>query len=411
MQIYLVGGAVRDSLLKHPFHEKDWVVVGATPQQLLELGYQQVGKDFPVFLHPQSKEEYALARTERKSGVGYTGFQVHAAPDVTLEQDLARRDLTINAIAMDEDGALFDPYGGQQDLQSRTLRHVSAAFVEDPLRVLRVARFAARYHYLGFSIADETQQLMRSIADSGELQHLSAERVWKETERALSGDNPAHYFQVLYDCGALQALFPELAQLWGIPNPAQWHPEVDSGIHSLMVLEQAAKLTPSVAVRFAALLHDLGKGLTPQPAWPSHRGHEKAGVAVIESLCERLRVPNDCKTLALLVGEFHGHAHKALELKPSTILKLFDHLDIWRKPQRFSAFLLACEADGRGRTGYEERPYPQAAFLQEMANAANTVQVKPIVEAGFKGAAIREQLSRQRISAITHAKSEYSPVG
>lgn len=407
MQIYLVGGAVRDSLLKYPFHEKDWVVVGASPQQMLELGYQQVGKDFPVFLHPKSKEEYALARTERKSGKGYTGFSVYASPEVTLEEDLARRDLTINAIAMDGDGELVDPYGGQKDLQARRLRHVSSAFIEDPLRVLRVARFAARYHHLGFTIAEETMQLMQAISRSGELQHLTAERVWKETERSLGGSAPSRYFEVLRECGALAELFPELDQLWGVPNPAQWHPEIDTGIHTMMVLDQAAAISQQAEVRFAALLHDLGKGLTPQQYWPSHHGHEKKGLPLIKALCERLRVPTSYKELALLAGEFHGHAHKAMELKPGTLLKLFDQLDLWRKPQRFEQFLLACEADHKGRTGFEDNTYPQAAFIREMSEAALSVQVKPIVEAGFKGAEIRKQLSQQRLSAITHAKSEY----
>lgn len=408
MQVYLVGGAVRDSLLKHPFHERDWVVVGATPKQLLAQGYQQVGKDFPVFLHPKTKEEYALARTERKNGVGYTGFDVYASPDVTLEDDLARRDLTINAMAQAPQGELIDPYHGQTDLNSRILRHVSPAFVEDPLRVLRVARFAARYHYLGFTIAEETRALMSEIAASGELQQLTAERVWKETERALAGDDPAVYFEVLQQTGALAQLFPELEKLWGIPNPAQHHPEVDTGIHTMLSLTEAAKLTNDVAVRFAALMHDVGKGETPQDKWPSHHGHEKSGLPLILSACERLRTPTHIKELALLVGEFHHHAHKAFELKPTTILKLFDQLDIWRKPERFNQYLLACEADSKGRTGYESRPYPTAIFLKQMAVAAKAVEVKPIIEAGFKGKAIKEQLTKQRIAAIAHAKSFFN---
>ena len=407
MQVYLVGGAVRDTLLKHPFHERDWVVVGATPEQLLAQGYQQVGRDFPVFLHPQSKEEYALARTERKTGTGYTGFQVYASPEVTLEEDLARRDLTINAIAMDPQGQIIDPYQGQQDLADRVLRHVSPAFVEDPLRVLRIARFAARYHYLGFSIAAETRTLMAEISASGELQQLTPERVWKETERALKEASPAIYFQVLQECGALQALFPELAQLWGVPNPAKHHPEIDSGIHTLMVLTAAAQLTTEPEVRFAALLHDLGKGVTPAALWPKHHGHEQHGLPLIRALCERLRTPSHFRDLALLVGEFHGHAHKALELKPSTLLKLFNQQDLWRKPARFEQFLTACEADSKGRTGYETRPYPAADYLRQMAAAANTVQVKPIIDAGYQGKAIREQLEQQRIAAITQAKAEY----
>lgn len=409
MKTYLVGGAVRDQLLGHPYHERDWVVVGATPEQMLANGFQQVGADFPVFLHPQTHEEYALARTERKQGHGYTGFTVHAATDVTLEQDLLRRDLTINAIARDEDGNLIDPYHGQRDLEQRVLRHVSPAFAEDPLRVLRVARFAARYRQYGFTIAPETQHLMQQLAHAGELAHLTPERVWKETSRALSGAMPHIYFQTLRDCGALAALFPELDALFGVPNPAQWHPEIDTGIHTLMVLQQASMLSAELPVRFAALVHDLGKAKTPLDKWPSHRGHEQLGLSPVRQLCQRLRVPNPCTELALLVTEFHGHIHRAKELRPQTLLKLFNQCDVWRRPERFAGLLLACEADARGRTGYEQHPYPQADYVRQALTAAQQVDVKAIVAAGYQGAAIREQLEQQRLTAITRVKGELIP--
>ena len=324
MKTYLVGGAVRDTLLQRDVSERDWVVLGATPEQMQALGYQQVGKDFPVFLHPKTKDEYALARTERKTGTGYTGFSFDTSTEVTLEEDLLRRDLTVNAMAMDENGDLIDPFNGQQDLNNRILRHVSDAFIEDPLRVFRVARFAARYAQYGFQVADETIQLMQQIVNSGELQSLSAERVWKETERSLQEPNPEVFFETLKSCGALKTWFSELDALWGVPNPPKYHPEVDTGIHTMLVLQQAAKLSNKLAVRFAALTHDLGKALTDRNKWPSHHGHEKLGIAPLTQLCQRLKVPNECKELALLTCEFHGHVHKAKELKPSTILTLFD---------------------------------------------------------------------------------------
>ncbi|MDX1392236.1 MAG: multifunctional CCA addition/repair protein, partial [Rheinheimera sp.] len=361
MQRYLVGGAVRDSLLGYPFHERDWVVVGATPQQMLDLGYQQVGKDFPVFLHPHSKEEHALARTERKSGKGYTGFTVYAAPDVTLEQDLLRRDLTINAIAQADDGTLIDPFGGVSDIHNKVLRHVSAAFAEDPLRVLRVARFYARYAHLGFTVASETRQLMQEL--STELDTLPPERVWQETAKALSEQTPQAYFDMLHQTGALPVLMPELAALWGVPQPVQWHPEIDTGVHTLMVLAQAALLTKRLDIRFAALVHDLGKGATKAELWPAHHGHEHSGLPLIKQLCQRLRVPNDCRDLALLVCEYHQLIHRAQQLKSSTVLKLFDAIDLWRKPERLDAILLCCTADLRGRTGFEQAAYPQADYL------------------------------------------------
>lgn len=403
VQRYLVGGAVRDSLLGYPFHERDWVVVGATPQQMLDSGYQQVGKDFPVFLHPQTKEEHALARTERKSGKGYTGFSVYAAPDVTLEQDLLRRDLTINAIAQADDGSLVDPFGGVADIRQRILRHVSDAFAEDPLRVLRVARFYARYAHLGFSVASETQALMRQL--SSELTTLTPERVWQETAKALSEQTPQAYFQLLYDTGALQVLMPELAALWGVPQPPQWHPEIDTGVHTLMVLQQAAMLSPRLDIRFAALVHDLGKGVTKPELWPAHHGHEHTGLPLIKQLCERLRVPNDCRDLALLVCEYHQLVHRARELKSSTVLKLFDAIDLWRKPERLEAILLCCTADLRGRTGFEQAEYPQASYLQALATAARSTNARDLVAQGLTGEAIKQGLQKARLNSIKAAKA------
>lgn len=407
MQRYLVGGAVRDSLLGYPFHERDWVVVGATPQKMLNLGYQQVGKDFPVFLHPDTKEEHALARTERKNGKGYTGFSVYAAPDVTLEQDLLRRDLTINAIAQADDGSIVDPFGGVADLKHKVLRHVSDAFAEDPLRVLRVARFYARYAHLGFSVAAETQQLMQQLAS--ELDTLTPERVWQETAKALSEQTPQAYFQLLYDTGALAVLMPELAALWGVPQPPQWHPEIDTGVHTLMVLEQAAALSPRIDIRFAALVHDLGKGITQPELWPSHHGHEHSGLALIQQLCDRLRVPNDCRELALQVCEYHQLVHRARELKSATVLKLFNAMDIWRKPQRLDDVLLCCTADLRGRTGFEQAAYPQAAYLQALATAARQVTAKELVAQGLTGEAIKQGLAGARLAAIQAAKQQWQP--
>lgn len=403
MQRYLVGGAVRDSLLGYPFHERDWVVVGATPQQMLNAGYQQVGKDFPVFLHPQTKEEHALARTERKSGKGYTGFTVYAAPDVTLEQDLLRRDLTINAIAQADDGSLVDPFGGANDIKHKILRHVSDAFAEDPLRVLRVARFYARYAHLGFSVASETQILMRQL--SRELNTLTPERVWQETAKALSEQTPQAYFQLLYDTGALQILMPELAALWGVPQPPQWHPEIDTGVHTLMVLQQAAILSPKLDIRFAALVHDLGKGVTRPELWPAHHGHEHTGLPLIKQLCQRLKVPNDCRDLALLVCEYHQLVHRARELKSSTVLKLFDAIDLWRKPQRLEAILLCCTADLRGRTGFEQADYPQASYLQTLATAARSISARDLVAQGLTGEAIKQGLQKARLNSIKAAKA------
>ncbi|NIG77014.1 multifunctional CCA addition/repair protein [Klebsiella sp. Ap-873] len=409
MKIYLVGGAVRDGLLKLPVKDKDWVVVGATPQQMLDEGYEQVGKDFPVFLHPQSHEEYALARTERKSGQGYTGFTCYSAPDVTLEQDLLRRDLTINAIAQDENGELIDPYNGLADIKRRLLRHVSPAFNEDPLRVLRVARFAARYAHLNFQIAPETLALMRSMTDNGEIAHLTAERVWKETENALTSRNPQVFFAVLRECGALKVLFPEIDALYGVPAPAKWHPEIDTGIHTLMTLSMAAQLSPAVDVRFATLCHDLGKGLTPKEKWPSHHGHGPAGVKLVEQLCARLRVPNEIRDLAKLVAEFHDLIHTFPILQPKTVIKLFDAIDAWRKPQRVEQIALTSEADARGRTGFEASDYPQGRMLRSAWVAAQSVTNKEVIEAGFSGPAIREELTKRRIKAVAAWKEAHCP--
>ncbi|EEB1957072.1 multifunctional CCA addition/repair protein [Salmonella enterica] len=409
MKIYLVGGAVRDALLGLPVKDKDWVVVGATPQEMLDAGYQQVGRDFPVFLHPQTHEEYALARTERKSGSGYTGFTCYAAPDVTLEADLQRRDLTINALARDGDGQIIDPYHGRRDLEARLLRHVSPAFGEDPLRVLRVARFAARYAHLSFRIADETLALMREMTAAGELEHLTPERVWKETENALTTRNPQVYFQVLRDCGALRVLFPEIDALFGVPAPAKWHPEIDTGVHTLMTLSMASMLSPQLDVRFATLCHDLGKGLTPKHLWPRHHGHGPAGVKLVEQLCQRLRVPNDLRDLAKLVAEYHDLIHTFPILQPKTIVKLFDAIDAWRKPQRVEQIALTSEADVRGRTGFEASDYPQGRWLREAWQVAQAVPTKGVVEAGFKGIEIREELTKRRIAAVASWKEKRCP--
>lgn len=400
MQIYLVGGAVRDQLLQLPVYDRDWVVVGSSPQAMLAAGFQAVGKDFPVFLHPNSKEEHALARTERKTGVGYTGFACHYAPDVTLEEDLQRRDLTINAMAQDNSGQLIDPYGGQRDLTAKVLRHVSPAFVEDPLRVLRVARFAAKLHHLGFTVAEETMQLMAKIVQSGELQHLTAERVWQEWHKSLSTHHPEVFLQVLRDCGALAVVLPEIDRLFGVPQPEKWHPEIDTGIHTLMVAKQAAQLSDSLPVRFAAQVHDLGKGVTPPSEWPRHKLHCHTGLNIIESLCERIRVPNEFRDLALAVCAQHSNIHRADELKPATKLKVLGLLDVWRKPERLEQVLLCCEADHRGRLGLESEPYPQREIFLRAYQAALGVAVQAVIADGFQGKQIKEELDKRRVSAI-----------
>lgn len=409
MQIYKVGGAVRDRLLGRPVTDIDWVVVGATVEQMQAQGYRPVGADFPVFLHPHSGEEYALARTERKSGRGYGGFTFHASPEVTLEEDLVRRDLTINAMAEDEQGRITDPYKGQQDLQDRILRHVSPAFAEDPLRVLRVARFAARYAGLGFQVAPETLALMRELSESGELQALTAERSWKEIARALMEEQPQVFIQVLRDCGALKQLMPELDVLFGVPQPAAHHPEIDTGVHTLSVLEQAARHNQPLTVRWACLLHDLGKGLTPEEEWPRHIAHEHRGLKAIKAVNQRFKAPRDCQELALLVGEYHTHGHRALELKASTLLELLQRFDVYRRPQRFEEFIAACEMDARGRLGLEERDYPQVAYLRGAADAARAVAVQPLVEKGFTGQGLGEAIKRERLNALKAYKESAKP--
>ena len=400
MQIYKVGGAVRDRLLEREVVDHDYVVVGATVEEMLAAGYTPVGKDFPVFLHPETHEEYALARTERKVAKGYHGFEFYAAPDVTLEDDLVRRDLTINAIAEDEEGNLYDPYHGIDDLNNRILRHVSPSFAEDPLRVLRVARFAARYADYGFTIAEETMAMMQCLVDHDEVDALVAERVWQEVEKALIDVNPWIFFQVLRQCGALSRLFPEIEQLYGVPQSKQWHPEVDTGIHTMMVLEQSVRLSPEPVVRFAALVHDLGKGTTPKEEWPNHVEHEARGVPLVETLCKRLKVPRQYSALALLVTEFHLNYHRIEELKPSTVVDLSSRLDAFRRPERFEHFLLACEADSRGRPGYENMPDDKTQLFRRYFDAANEVSPREIVAQGYKGADIAEQLRLSRITAV-----------
>ena len=399
MEIFEVGGAVRDSLLSLPVRERDWVVVGARPKDLLRLGYKQVGKDFPVFLHPKTGEEYALARTERKVGPGYHGFDFDTSAAVTLVDDLARRDLTINAMARDEHGTLIDPYGGLNDLKARTLRHVSDAFAEDPLRILRVARFAARFTELGFSIAAPTMELMKRLVATGEAAALKAERVWQETERALAESEPDVYFRILHDCGALKVVFPEIAALFGVPQPARWHPEIDTGVHTMMALRISARLSDKVAVRFAVLTHDLGKATTPKHTLPSHRGHEERSVGLLNELCERLPVPRRFRELAEAVARHHGSVHRAAQLRPATIYKLIEAVDGLRRPQRFEDFLLACEADARGRLGLEERPYPQAGILRSALAAAREVRSDDAT-GGVRGRALGMRLRQLRIQAI-----------
>ncbi|MBB1474187.1 multifunctional CCA addition/repair protein [Shewanella sp. SG41-3] len=400
MKIYLVGGAVRDTLLKQTVVDKDYVVVGSSIDEMLAQGYQQVGKDFPVFLHPKTQQEYALARTERKTGKGYQGFSCDANKDVTLADDLLRRDLTINAIAQDSEGKLYDPYHGIDDIHAKVLRHVSDAFIEDPLRVLRVARFAARFHHLGFTIAAETLQLMTDIANSGELEHLTPERVWQECDKALSSQSPQIFFAVLKQCQALTVLFPEIDALFGVPQPVKWHPEIDTGVHTLMVLEQTSLLSSNKAVRFAALVHDVGKGLTPKQEWPKHHGHGQKGLSIIKALCQRIRVPNEYRDLALLVSDQHQNIHNAFELRAETIVKLFDKGDFWRKPQRLTELLLCCHGDIRGRTGFEQASYPQAEFLQHCYELASNVDVQSIISAGYQGSQIKSQLQLTRSETV-----------
>jgi tRNA nucleotidyltransferase (CCA-adding enzyme) len=400
MQVYLVGGAVRDRLLGRPVKERDFVVVGARPEELESQGFVPVGREFPVFLHPQTHEEYALARLERKVAPGYRGFTTQFSPEVTLEEDLRRRDLTINAMAESPAGEIIDPYGGQRDLEARVLRHVSAAFVEDPVRVLRVARFAARYAELGFRVADETVALMRSMTDSGELSALVPERVWQETERALGEARPEVFFETLRQCGALEVIYPEIAALFGVPQPPRWHPEIDTGVHVMLALRYAARAAYSERVRFAVLMHDLGKARTAPEQWPSHRGHEEAGVPLIEALCARLKVPNGFRDVALLTARHHAIVHRAKELRASTVLKLLETSDAFRRPERFEEMLLACEADARGRTGLEAQPYPQADIFRRAYAAAAAVGLSESERQGLQGAAFGERLHEKRLAAL-----------
>ena len=409
MRVYLVGGAVRDRLLGLPVRERDWVVVGATPEELVRLGYEPVGREFPVFLHPTTHEEYALARQERKVGPGYRGFTTQFAPTVTLEEDLRRRDLTINAMAEDENATLIDPYGGRADLDARLLRHVSEAFVEDPVRILRVARFAARLAPLGFRVADDTLLLMRRLADSGELRTLVPERVWQETERALAEARPEVFFATLRACGALAAIYPEIDALFGVPQPPRWHPEIDTGVHVMLALQYAASHGASGMVRFAVLTHDLGKAQTPKSAWPSHHGHEEFGVPLIEDLCDRLKVPNTHRELAILTARYHTLVHRALELRPETVLTLLENCDALRRPERFAELLLACEADARGRTGREDAPYPQVEYLRRMLTAAAGVTLTESERRDLEGVEIGAELRRRRLAAIAALKAGMTP--
>ena len=400
MQTHLVGGAVRDALLGRDFSERDWVVTGSTPEAMVAAGYKPVGKDFPVFLHPETGEEYALARTERKTGRGYHGFVFHTGPDVTLADDLRRRDFTINAMARDADGTLIDPLGGQADLEARVLRHVSEAFAEDPVRVLRGARFAAELAPWGFTVAPDTIALMRQMVDAGEVDALQAERVWQETRRALMSDAPQAFFELLRECGALVRIFPEVDALFGKPQPPKYHPEIDCGVHLMLVLEQAARLGLDEITRYAALCHDLGKGVTPAHILPSHRGHEAAGVPLVKAMSERLRVPKAHRELAEVVAREHLHGHRAFELKPTTIQALFERLDAYRRPERVDQFVNACEADSRGRTGLEDQPYPQADYLRRCFAAAQAVSPKAIVDRGVQGPAVGVDLAKARVAAI-----------
>ena len=407
MNIFLVGGAVRDKLLGYPFHERDWVVVGSSPEHMLKEGYTQVGKDFPVFLHPDTKEEYALARTERKSGTGYTGFSFYAGKETTLEEDLARRDLTINAIAETEDGQIVDPYHGQADIKNKILRHVTDAFAEDPVRILRVARFMARYHHLGFSIAPETLELMQSIVESGEVDHLVPERVWQEFHKALSEPSPEQFVITLKECNALKIIMPEIEALFGVPQPELYHPEVDTGLHTILTLQQASKLCEKPLVRFGSLMHDLGKGLTSPEDYPSHKAHEKRGVKVVRTLCKRLKVPSQYRELAELVCEFHTHCHRALQLRAGTMLELFNHLDAFRRPERFYDFVVCCQADSQGRTGLQDKPYLQRDFIEKAFQSAQTIKAKDFLDQGFSGRELGQKINQGRIDKIQELKRAY----
>jgi tRNA nucleotidyltransferase (CCA-adding enzyme) len=400
LQVYCVGGAVRDRLLDLPVKDRDWVVVGSTPEEMVARGFRPVGADFPVFLHPETHEEYALARTERKTAAGYKGFNIFASPEVTLEEDLLRRDFTVNAMAEDEHGKLIDPHNGQADLKAGVLRHVSAAFAEDPVRILRGARFAARF---GFSIAPETLQLMRAMVANGEVDALVAERVWQELARALMERHPSRFFLTLRECGALRKILPEVDALFGVPQPVHHHPEIDCGVHVMMVLDDTAKLERSLEVRFAALGHDLGKATTPEETLPRHIGHEQRSIDLVKAVCERLRVPADCRDLALLVAQYHSNIHRARDLRPDTIVKLFDRCDLWRKPERFERILEACISDAHGRTGHENDNYPQAGYLLACAKAAQAVNAGDIARVCADKNLIADKVREARIVAVEEA--------
>ena len=407
MKKYLVGGAVRDKLLGLTVKDRDWLVTGATPDDLLKQGYKPVGKDFPVFLHPKTGEEYALARTERKTAKGYHGFSFHTSPNVSLEEDLQRRDLTINALAIDGNNKIIDYCGGQADIEKRILRHVSPAFREDPVRILRIARFHARFRYLGFRIAEETLQLMKAMVQAGEVDSLVAERVWQETEKALAEKHPTAYFETLRDCGALAILFPEIDRLFGIPQVKKHHPEVDTGVHTMMVVQQAAKLSDKPEVRFAALTHDLGKGTTSKDILPHHYGHEERGGKLVSKLCQRYRVPNRFKKLAEHVAYYHTHVHKAFELKPKTLLKVLNKVAAFRNADNFLQFLITCKADSRGRLGSETKDYPQLEFYLAILKSCETINVQDIIAKGFSGKQISEELHRERIKKIRQVKENW----
>lgn len=411
IQYYLVGGAVRDRLLGRPIKDRDWVVTGATPEAMQALGFRPVGKDFPVFLHPKTHEEYALARTERKTARGYHGFEFYTDPNTTLVEDLQRRDLTINALAETPEGDVIDPYGGQADLAQRLLRHVSAAFAEDPVRILRVARFHARYAQYGFTVAPETLELMHTMVQAGEVDSLVPERVWQELEAALQEPNPECFIQTLRDCGALKVLFPEIERLFGVPQSEQHHPEIDTGIHTLMVLQRATQLSQSTCIRFAALTHDLGKGLTPSDILPAHHGHEERSFDLVQSLCQRYRAPKQFQHLAELTARYHTHIHRALEQQAKTCLSVLEACDAFRKPERFEDLLIACQADSQGRLGFENRPYPQADFFRAVLATCQTVDVQAIIQQGFKGEQIRERLHRERITVTKQVIQDFKVQG
>jgi len=412
MGVFVVGGAVRDALMGRSVNDRDWVVVGSTPEAMSAQGYVPVGKDFPVFLHPQTREEYALARTERKTARGYKGFAVQAAPDVTLEEDLARRDLTVNAMAVPEalahqapstwTGQIVDPYGGLSDLQSKVLRHVTKAFAEDPVRILRLARFAARF--ADFSVAGDTMALMRQMVEDGEVDHLVHERVWQELAKGLMAAKPSRMFEVLRECGALKVLLPELDRLWGVPQRPEYHPEIDTGVHMMLVMDMAARLNMPLSVRVACLMHDLGKGTTPADVLPRHIGHEGRSVKLLQKVCERLRVPTDCKELAEVVAREHGNIHRSAELGPEALMRLLERCDAIRQPERFARVLQACECDARGRLGFEDAAYPQAERLLKVQQAALSVETAPIAQAaaaqGLQGPQIGEQIAKVRVQAI-----------